>query len=102
MPHRGQFLAIGDQRVILLRNHGVVCFHKDLEYAYYQLEIVDAYARILLLTKQLGNVNTLKGDEMAELLKLKERFGFTDPRMEDAKRGAVSCARCCRNLRAVV
>src|SRR3954464_7862637 len=83
---------VKDGNTILMGNHGVVCFHPDLEYAYYQLEIVDAYARILLLTKQLGNVNTLKSDEMAELIKLKERFGFTDPRMEDAKRGAVSCA----------
>src|SRR5207248_1672168 len=43
-------------------------------------------------TKQLGNVNTLNSSEMVELIKLKERFGFTDPRMDDAKRGAVSCA----------
>src|SRR5258706_958180 len=83
---------VKDGNTILMGNHGVVCFHSDLEYAYYQLEIVDAYARILLLTKQLGNVNTLKSDEMVELIKLKERFGFTDPRMEDAKKGSVACA----------
>src|SRR5438067_3041213 len=83
---------VKDGNTILMGNHGVVCFHSDLEYAYYQLEIVDAYARILLLTKQLGNVNTLKSDEMVELIKLKERFGFTDPRMKDAQAGAVTCA----------
>ena len=83
---------VKDSNTILMGNHGVVCFHADLEYAYYQLEIVDAYARILLLTKQLGNVNTLNSGEMVELIKLKERFGFADPRMEDAKKGAVSCA----------
>jgi L-fuculose-phosphate aldolase len=83
---------VKDSNTILMGNHGVVCFHADLEYAYYQLEIVDAYARILLLTKGLGNVNTLKSDEMVELLKLKERFGFTDPRAEDAKKGNVACA----------
>src|SRR5437588_112409 len=83
---------VKDGNTILMGNHGVVCFHADLEYAYYQLEIVDAYARILLLTKQLGNVNTLKSDEMAELIKLKERFGFTDPRMKDARKGSIACA----------
>src|SRR5947209_5264564 len=83
---------VKDSNTVLMGNHGAVCFHADLEICYYQLEIVDAYARILLLTKQLGNVNTLNGPEMVELIKLKERFGFTDPRMEDARKGAVSCA----------
>src|SRR5436309_2162922 len=83
---------VKDSNTVLMGNHGAVCFHADLEICYYQLEIVDAYARILLLTKQLGNVNTLNSGEMVELIKLKERFGFTDPRMDDAKKGAVSCA----------
>src|SRR5882672_2600218 len=83
---------VKDSNTVLMGNHGAVCFHADLEICYYQLEIVDAYARILLLTKQLGNVNTLNSGEMVELIKLKERFGFTDPRMSDAKAGAVSCA----------
>src|SRR5438874_7936496 len=86
LPH------VKDSNTVLMGNHGAVCFHADMEICYYQLEIVDAYARILLLTKQLGNVNTLNAGEMVELIKLKERFGFTDPRMEDAKKGAVSCA----------
>jgi L-fuculose-phosphate aldolase len=71
---------VKDSNTILMGNHGVVCFHPNLEYAYYQLEIVDAYAKILLLAKQLGTVNTLK-----------ERFGMTDPRAEEVKKGAVSC-----------
>ena len=83
---------VKDSNTILMGNHGVVCFHKDMEYAYYQLEIVDAYARILLLTKQLGSVNTLNATDMVELVKLKERFGFDDPRMADAKKGQVACS----------
>ena len=35
-------------------NHGSVTFSHDLVDAYYKLEILDAYCRILLLTKQLG------------------------------------------------
>jgi L-fuculose-phosphate aldolase len=83
---------VHDSTVILMGNHGVVCFHADLEQAYYNLEIVDAYARILLLTKSLGSVKTLDTGEMTELVKLKERFGIPDPRLEDAKKGAVACA----------
>src|SRR5918996_1474901 len=55
---------VKESNTILLQSHGVVCFHPDLEQAYYQLEIVDAYARILLLTKQLGSVRPLDGGEL--------------------------------------
>lgn len=81
---------IKDSNTIVLASHGVVCFHADLEQCYYQLEIVDAYARILLLAKQLGTVNQLTGNEMSELIRLKERFGLPDPRMDLAKQGPIS------------
>jgi L-fuculose-phosphate aldolase len=71
---------IKESNTILLGNHGVVCYGPDLEDAYYKLEIVDAYARILLLTKQLGSIRPLEGDEMKELLALKSKFGMVDPR----------------------
>src|SRR5213596_2637685 len=64
---------VKDSNTILLQSHGVVCFSADLEQAYYQLEIVDAYARILILTKQLGSVRPLAAGEMKELLELKSR-----------------------------
>jgi len=82
---------VKDSNTIILQSHGVVCFHPDLEQAYYQLEIIDAYARILLLAKQLGSVKLLSGDEMSELIRLKERFGLPDPRMGEAKSGALAC-----------
>ncbi len=84
---------IKDSNTILLGNHGVVCYGPDLEDAYYKLEIVDAYARILLLTKQLGSVRPLEGEEMKELLALKSKFGMNDPRTgPNAKADAMTCA----------
>src|SRR3954466_78294 len=73
---------VKDSNTILLQSHGVVCFHPDLEQTYYQLEIVDAYARILLLTKQLGSIRPLDAGEMKELLELKARFGLADARVD--------------------
>ena len=64
----------------------------DLEQAYYKVEIVDAYARILMLAKQLGSVNTLSQKDMSELIGLKTRFGMNDPRAEEAKKGQVACS----------
>src|SRR5437763_2031429 len=73
---------VKDSNTILLQSHGVVCFSADLEQAYYQLEIVDAYARILILAKQLGSVRPLDSAEMKELLELKAKFGLKDARVD--------------------
>ena len=62
---------VKDSNTILLQNHGVVTYGDDLEQAYYQLEIVDAYARILILAKQVGSIRPLEPNEMKELLELK-------------------------------
>jgi L-fuculose-phosphate aldolase len=73
---------VKDSNTILLQSHGVVCFHPDLEQTYYQLEIVDAYARILILAKQVGSIRPLDAGEMKELLELKAKFGLKDARVE--------------------
>src|SRR5436305_6744535 len=69
---------VKDSNTILLQSHGVVCFHADIEQCYYNLEIVDAYARILILAKQVGSIRPLSGDEMKDLLELKGLFGMKD------------------------
>src|SRR3954469_7991076 len=74
---------VKDANTIVLQNHGVVCFDTDLEQCYYKLEIVDAYARILILAKQVGSIRPLDGGEMKELLDLKAKFGIQDARMKD-------------------
>src|SRR5678815_4672035 len=73
---------VKDSNTILLESHGVVCFSPDLEQAYYQLEIVDAYARILLLAKGVVSIRPLESDEMKELLELKAKFGLKDARVD--------------------
>src|SRR6266550_8561430 len=73
---------VKDSNTILLQSHGVVCYSTEMEQAYYQLEIVDAYARILILAKQVGSIRPLAADEMQELLKLKEKFGLKDARVD--------------------
>jgi L-fuculose-phosphate aldolase len=82
---------VKDSNTILLQNHGVVCFDTDLEQCYYKLEIVDAYARILILAKQVGSIRPLDSAEMKELLDLKARFGIQDARMKDGGAG-FTCA----------
>ena len=65
---------------IILNNHGTVSFGKDLQEAYWKTEILDAYCRILLLAKQLGPINYFSETQARELLDLKQKLGFDDPR----------------------
>jgi len=78
-----------ETNTVLMGNHGSVSFSTDLTDAYYKLEILDAYCRILLLSKQVGTINTLSNEQMAELLQVKEQFGLTDPRASCALDGCV-------------
>jgi L-fuculose-phosphate aldolase len=68
---------------ILLANHGTVTFGKDLEQAYFNSEIIDAYCKILILAKQLGPINYFSEEKTRELLALKKRLGYTDPRLDN-------------------
>jgi L-fuculose-phosphate aldolase len=68
---------------IILRNHGTVSFGKSLEDAYWKTEILDAYCRILLLAKQIGQPMYLSEEKSRELLDLKRKWGFDDPRFHN-------------------
>jgi len=74
---------------VLMGNHGSVSFDTNLIGAYYKLEILDAYCRVLLLTKQVGKANVLNPQQMHELLEVKAKFGMADPRASCAADGCV-------------
>ncbi len=65
---------------IILSNHGTVTFGPDLEKAYWNSEIIDAYCKILILANQLGNVNYFTQKQTGELLELKKKLGYDDVR----------------------
>ena len=71
---------VAKTNVIILANHGTVSFGEDVERAYWWTEILDAYCRILMLSRQLGGVNYFSEQKERELLELKSKWGFTDPR----------------------
>jgi L-fuculose-phosphate aldolase len=75
--------VIKDSNTILLANHGTVTFGPDLEKAYFNSEIIDAYCRILLLARQLGRVHYFSEGQTRELLDLKKRLGYDDIRFRD-------------------
>jgi L-fuculose-phosphate aldolase len=74
---------VKDCNTIILANHGTVSFGPDLEKAYWNTEIIDAYCRILILARQLGRVNYFDEGKTRELLDLKKRLGYDDVRFRD-------------------
>lgn len=78
--------------VIVLANHGTVSFGENVERAYWWTEILDAYCKMLMLAKSLGRVNYLGDEKSRELLELKDKWGFTDPRLTDEYKDCDICA----------
>jgi L-fuculose-phosphate aldolase len=71
---------VRDCNTIILANHGTVTFGPNLENAYFNSEIIDAYCKILILARQLGRVNYFTDEQTRELLELKKRLGYDDVR----------------------
>lgn len=74
---------VKDCNTILLANHGTVSFGPELENAYFNTEIIDAYCRILILSKMLGRVNYFDDQATRELLEFKKRLKLDDVRFRD-------------------
>jgi L-fuculose-phosphate aldolase len=71
---------VKDCNTIILANHGTATFGPNLENAYFNTEIIDAYCRILILARQLGRVNYFTEGQTKALLDIKKRLGYDDPR----------------------
>jgi L-fuculose-phosphate aldolase len=65
---------------LVLANHGTVSYAATLERAWGYTEILDAVCRILLLARPLGEPRRLTEAQVADLLALKQRAGYEDPR----------------------
>lgn len=71
---------VDKSNVIILANHGTVSYGESVERAYWWTEILDSYCRMLMLARQLGHVQYLGDSKTRELLELKDKWGFADPR----------------------
>jgi L-fuculose-phosphate aldolase len=83
---------VSKTNVIILANHGTVSYGVDVEQAYWWTEILDAYCRMLMLAKSLGRVNYFDEKKERELLDLKQKWGWADPRNTDEYKNCDICA----------
>ena len=73
--------VLHDFNVFLLANHGAVTLGRTVMEAFWRMEILDAYCQVILLARQLGEINRVTDRQMSELFQLKERLGFPDRRL---------------------
>lgn len=66
---------VGRANAFLLANHGVVTLGEDVLQAYYRMETVEHFARILLTARMLGNVNVLSRDQVEKLIDVRKKAG---------------------------
>jgi len=59
---------------ILMSNHGVVAYGTDLEQAYMKMETVEHFARIALVTHQLGHQEPLGPTELEKLVVVRAKY----------------------------
>jgi len=68
--------------IVVQANHGTVSWGPTVERAYWLTELLDAYCRILLISRDLGRVDYFNKNEAEDLLKLKQQWNIDDPRID--------------------
>ncbi|MBI5690190.1 MAG: class II aldolase/adducin family protein [Verrucomicrobia bacterium] len=70
-----------DHQAVLMQNHGVICWGKDVEDAYWKMENIDSYCRTVWIAAGLGGgLHRFSGKHAKELVELRQKLGMPDPR----------------------
>jgi L-fuculose-phosphate aldolase len=70
-----------DHQAILMQNHGVIVWGKDVEDAYWKIENLDSYCRTVALAAGLGTgLHRFGPDKLKDLINLRLKLGMPDPR----------------------
>lgn len=67
---------IADCEAVLLANHGGLTVGESVMQAYYRMEVLEMYARVRLVTTLLGGAKALSEPQVADLLQIRERYGW--------------------------
>jgi len=70
--------------IVIQANHGTVSYGATVEQAYFLVETLDAYCKIVLLAHGLGQVRHFTKEEADALLEWKRANGYKDPRCDSA------------------
>jgi len=75
-PELAEALAplVGEHDAILMANHGVVTYGEDLLTAYMNMETVEHYAKIALVTHMLGKQQPLSDTHVSKLREIRMKY----------------------------
>ena len=83
---------------VLLESHGALTFSDSLINAYYKMESVEFYARLLYQARQLGGPKEFTPQQVEDLYEIRRRFGMTGRHPANVclnnKAGKPSCHTC--------
>lgn len=70
-----------DHQAVLMQNHGVIVWGKDVEDAYWKMENIDSYCRTVWIAAGLGTgLHRFTPGQAKELVELRMKLGMPDPR----------------------
>jgi L-fuculose-phosphate aldolase len=70
-----------EHQAVLMENHGVICWGKDVEDAYWKMENIDSYCRTVWIAAGLGGgLHRFSGRHARELIDIRQKLGMPDPR----------------------
>ena len=73
--------AAVQHQAVLMENHGVITWGKDIEDAYWKMENTDAYCQTVLIASMLGKPLTpITGKQARELIDIRKQLGMEDYR----------------------
>jgi L-fuculose-phosphate aldolase len=61
---------------VLLANHGVITWGRDLMEAYFRLETIESYAKILLAASAAGGAKAISAGKMEALIRIRRDLGI--------------------------
>ncbi len=70
---------------ILMQNHGVICWGKDVEDAYWKMENTDAFCQTVSIAMQIGGPKQYSPDKLKELIDIRKKLGMPDHRFDELK-----------------
>lgn len=89
---------------VLLENHGALAYSDSLLNAYYKMESLEFYARLLYQSKMLGGPKVLTPSQVERLYELRRKMGMTGkhpadvcPNKQAGKASCHSCGSCSGN-----
>ena len=70
---------VKDYDAYLLENHGATTLGSDVMDAYYKMETLEHFARILFVARQLGGTKVLDSEQVAKLIEIRDKLGLRGP-----------------------